>query len=163
MREPSLKKRFVLQPTGRKKAEVVLVGQDGIAGRRQIVIGVESEVFGEYPDGTPFHGIKLPGGTDNQVIRPDGTTEMLAQYGIRLDDGTSFFVENRGFRKVPPEYVETVLQGNIIDGSLQYFVTTPKFEIYDPSLKWLYDRMWIAVGNRTEHGSIITFYSVELS
>lgn len=163
MREPSLKKRFVLKPTGRKKAEVIFQGQDNISGRRQIVAGVESEVFGEFPDGTPFHGIKIPGGIDNQVIRMDGTTEMLAQYGIRLDSGAAFFVENRGIRKVPPEYVEKVLRGELVDGSLQYFVTTPKFEVYDPSLNWLNDRLYIAVGNRTEHGSIITYYSVELS
>ena len=63
----------------------VVVGQDEISGRRQLIPILSGTLEGET-----MHGEVLPGGVDSQVIRPDGICELSARYGVKLDDGSSF-------------------------------------------------------------------------
>ena len=126
---PSLKHSFLVKVVAEKP---VVIGQDNIAGRRQLIPCPTGEFFGD--DGT--HGTVI-GCVDSQVIRPNGKCELSARYGIRLDDGRSFYIENNGFRSVPKEYAERVLNGEFVDPSLYYFATVPTFEIYDDSLNVL--------------------------
>ena len=62
---PSLKLAFEISV---KVDTPIVVGQDNIAGRRQLIPILSGELTG---DG--IHGTVLPGGIDSQVIRPDGT------------------------------------------------------------------------------------------
>ncbi|MBK8631830.1 MAG: DUF3237 domain-containing protein [Sphingomonadales bacterium] len=43
-------------------------------------------------------GVILPGGTDWQSIRPDGTTEIEARYLLELSDGARVELQSRGLR-----------------------------------------------------------------
>lgn len=134
----------------------ILVGQDDIVGRRQLIPIISGELIGK-----DIHGIVLPGGVDSQIIRPDGTCDLSARYGIKLDDGTGFYIENIGIRTVPNEYIELVKKGEFIDPSLYYFCTTPKFEVYNEELKWLTQSIFICKATRLPNSVILKFYSIK--
>lgn len=148
-----MKKRFTIVV---KVGEPIVVGQDGIAGRRQLIPILSGELTG---DG--LHGVVLPGGVDSQVIRPSGVCELSARYGVRMDDGSSFYIENNGIRTVPQEYVSTVLQGGFIDPKLYYFCTTPAFEVYSPGLCWLTERIFVCSATRMPDSVHLDYYSIE--
>lgn len=134
----------------------ILVGQDDIVGRRQLIPIISGELIGK-----DIHGIILPGGVDSQIIRPNGICDLSARYAVKLDDGTSFYIENSGIRTVPSEYIELVKNGEFIDPSLYYFCTTPKFEVYSQELKWLTQSIFTCVATRLPDSVILKFYSIK--
>lgn len=139
----------------------IVVGQDSKNGRRQLIYCPSGTIEGIDIDGHPISGKVLPGCVDSQVIRPDGKCELSARYGIKLDDGRSFYVENNGMRTVPEEYVETVLNGEFVDPALYYFATTPSFEAYDESLRWLERYVFVCKAVRKPDAVEISYYIVE--
>lgn len=134
----------------------IVVGQDDIVGRRQLIPIISGELTGN-----DIHGIVLPGGVDSQIIRPNGICELSARYAVRLDDGNSFYIENNGIRTVPSEYIEIVKNGEFIDPSLYYFCTTPKFEVYGEELKWLTQSIFTCIATRLTDSVILKFYSIK--
>lgn len=151
--QPYLKKVFTISVT---VDTPIVVGQDERAGRRQLIPVLGGELCGEG-----IHGTVLPGGVDSQVIRPNGRCELSARYGVRLDDGSSFYVENNGIRTVPPEYAGEVLQGKFVDPSLYYFCTKPSFEVYDRRLDWMLDKLFICCATRLPDQVLLDYFTVE--
>ena len=139
----------------------IVVGQDNKNGRRQLIPITGGKVTGLDIDGNPIEGICLPGGVDSQVIRPDGKCELSARYAIKLNDGRSFYIQNDGIRTVPKEYVSKVVNGEFIDPSLYYFATTPKFEAYDDTLRFLEERVFVCKAKRNPDTVEISYYVVE--
>ena len=111
--------------------------------------------------GPDFHGRILSAGIDHQLIREDGTAEINASYGFRLDDGRSLYIHVEGIRTVPPEKAEDVKQGKPVDPKLFYYVTTPKIEVYDESLAWMTRKIFVCEGTRLPDAVLLTYYSVE--
>lgn len=144
-----------------KVEKPIVVGQDNRNGRRQLIPIISGVVEGVDLNGNPLKGIVPPGGVDSQVIRPDGKCELSARYGVILDDGRGFYIENNGIRTVPDEYVEKVVNGEFIDPSLYYFATTPFFEAYDDSLRWLEKYVFICKAVRTPDEVVIHYYIIE--
>ena len=150
----SLKKQFEVRLTG---TSLALVGQDyENSGRRQLVPCPEGEIIG--PD---FHGHIMPAGIDHQLVRADGVTEINAAYGFELDDGRKLYIHVEGIRTVPKDLVETVKSGGAVDPKLFYYVTTPKFEVYDESLKWMTEKIFVCDGTRLPDAVLLTYYTVE--
>jgi hypothetical protein len=154
--EPKLVKAFEINATVGKPS---FIGQDGRAGRRQLISITGGELVGAA---LPFSGKVLPDGVDSQVVRPNGRAELSARYGVRLDDGRSFYIQNDGIRTVPPEHVQTVLSGGIAPAEVYYCVTKPEFEIYDESLSILKDRLFIVNATRYPDSIKLEYYMVEL-
>jgi len=154
--EPKLVKAFVIKA---KVDKPVLIGQDGRVGRRQLIAINGGELIGAE---LPINGTILPDGVDSQVVRPDGRAELSARYGVRLDDGRSFYIQNDGIRTVPPEYVETVLSGGIAPSEVYYCCTKPEFEIYDESLGILKNRLFICCAIRYPDSIQLDYYMVEI-
>lgn len=138
----------------------VVIGQDGINGRRQLIPITAGELSGVDIYGNPMRGTVLPGGVDSQVIRPDGKCELSARYGVKLEDGRSFYIENNGIRTVPGEYVQQVLSGGFVDPSLYYFATTPHFEVYHDSLRWMENYIFVCKAIRTPTAVELHYYIV---
>ena len=151
--EPKLKKLFTVSVT---VDPPIVVGQDDKVGRRQLI-----PITGGTVEGEGYHGVVLPGGVDSQIIRPNGRCDLSARYGVRLDDGTSFYVENNGVRSVPPEYTETVVNGGFIDPSLYYFCTKPEIEVYDPRLNWMVEKVLLCSARRLPDQVLIDYYLLE--
>ena len=119
------------------------------------------ELKGTDLQGNPIHGRILPGGVDSQVIRPDGKCELSARYGVCLDDGSSFYVENNGIRTVPADYVKAVLGGRFIDPSLYYFATMPTFEVYAEKLRWMENYIFACKAIRTSTEVVLHYYVID--
>jgi len=134
----------------------ILVGQDDIVGRRQLIPITGGELIGK-----DIHGIVLPGGVDSQIIRPDGKCDLSARYAVKLDDDTSFYIENNGLRTVPTEYVNLVKNGEFVDPSLYYFCTTPTFEVYDEKLQWLTQYVFTCTATRLPDSVLLKFYLIK--
>lgn len=152
--EPKLVKAFEIRCSVGKPS---FIGQDDKSGRRQLIAITGGEIIGYE---LPFNGTVLPDGVDSQVVRPNGRAELSARYGVRLDDGRSFYIQNDGIRTVPPEYVETVLSGGIAPSEVYYCVTKPEFEIYDDSLSILKDRLFIVNATRYPDSISLEYYMV---
>ena len=144
-----------------KVAVPIVVGQDDVNGRRQLIPITSGVLEGADIYGNPIKGEALPGGVDSQVIRPDGKCELSARYGIKLDDGRSFYIQNDGIRTVPDEYVEKVLQGEFIDPSLYYFTTVPKFETFHDSLRWMEKFIFACKAVRTPDEVELHYYVLD--
>ena len=67
-------------------------------GLRRIVPMLSGEITGPL-----LNGKLLPGGTDYQVWRSDGITEIHARYVIETASGARIYVEASGLRRAPPE------------------------------------------------------------
>lgn len=133
----------------------VVIGQDDKHGRRQLITIAEGVVKGRLT------GRILPGGVDSQIIRPDGFTELIARYGLILDDGESVYINNSGIRRVDPLYAEKVARGEIVDPRYVYFVTTPRFETYSDKYKWLERSIFICYALRLPARVVLKFYEVK--
>lgn len=139
-----------------KVDKAILVGQDDIVGRRQLIPILSGEL-----KGADMHGEVLPGGVDSQIIRPNGKCDLSARYAVKLDNGMSFYIENNGFRTVPKEYVEIVKNGGFVDSSLYYFCTTPSFEVYNEELRWLSETAFVCKAERLTDSVILKFFKVK--
>lgn len=153
--EPKLIKAFEIRC---KVGKPIFIGQDGKAGRRQLIAITGGEIVGFA---LPYSGKVLDGGVDSQVVQPDGRAELSARYGVRLDDGRSFYIQNDGIRTVAPEHVQTVLSGGIAPAESYYCATRPEFEIYDESLQVLRNRLFICYATRLPDLVILEYYMVE--
>ena len=132
----------------------VVVGQDGINGRRQLIPINDGVVSGK------LNGSILPGGVDSQIIRPNGFTELSARYALRLDDGCTVYIENNGIRRVDAAYAAEVASGRIVDPKYVYFATVPKFEVYDEALRWLEQSVFICYAARLPDRVLLRYYQV---
>ena len=141
-----------------KTAKPVLVGQDLENGRRQLIQILSGEVSGVDINGAPLHGTMLPGGIDSQIIRPNGRCDISARYGVRLDDGRTFYLENEGMRTVPAEYAKTVFDGGSAPADLCNFTTVTRFEVYDESLRWMENHVFLCKGRREPENVMIRFF-----
>ena len=133
----------------------IVVGQDDLIGRRQLIPILSGEV-----NGNGFKGRVLPGGVDSQIIRPDGKCELSARYAIQLDDGAAIYIENNGIRTVPEKYVEDVKAGRFVDPHAYYFRTIPTFESYHEKYKWMMNRIFVCYASRLPKNIILKFYKV---
>ncbi len=152
--EPKLIKAFEIRATVDKP---ILIGQDDKAGRRQLINIIGGEVIGA---GLPYNGTVLPGGVDSQVVRPNGRAELSARYGVKLNDGRSFYIQNDGIRTVPPEHIQTVLSGGIAPADVYYCVTRPEFEIYDDGLDDLKNHVFVVNATRYQDSILLEYYMV---
>lgn len=133
----------------------IVVGQDDLVGRRQLIPILAGKVSGNN-----FNGIVLPGGIDSQIVRPDGKCELSARYAIQLDNGATIYIENNGIRTVPNKYVDDVKAGKFVDPNVYYFRTVPIFETYDTKYKWMMDCIFVCYATRLPEHVLLKFYKV---
>ena len=120
----------------------IVVGDLGF-GVRRIVPILGGAVHGEKVSGRIF-----PCGADFQVIRPNGLTELEAKYGFETDDGAVIYIENLGIRFGPKHLLDRIANGEVVDPSLIYFRSVPRFETGAANYRWLMENLFIGVGAR---------------
>jgi hypothetical protein len=138
---PQLSTRYVF-------SLVITIGAPIVAGDlgygvRRIIPILGGTVRGETINGTIF-----PCGADFQIIRPNGFTELEAKYGFATDDGAVIYVENVGMRFGPKPLLDRIANGEVVDPSLIYFRSVPKFETGSAKYRWLMENLFIGVGAR---------------
>jgi len=124
-------------------------------GHRRIIDIVGGEVAGPRLDGKI-----LPGGADWQIVRPDGTIEVVARYTIRSTSGAMIYVQNEGLRVASPEILARMSKGELVPFDSYHFRTAPRFETAEPSLKWLERATFVGVAARTPDRIAIGFHEV---
>jgi hypothetical protein len=108
--------------------------------------------------GPKVHGKILDGGTDFQLIRPDGVAELQARYVIQTNSGEMIYAENNAVRHGSPEAMEKLKCGEPVDPSEIYFRGAMRFETAAPGLAWLTRHIFIAAGRRfPKHVEIAVF------
>ena len=124
-------------------------------GHRRIV-----DILGGEVAGPRLSGEILPGGADWQVVRPDGTIEVVARYTIRSSDGALVYVQNDGLRVAAPEIVARMSRGEAVPIDSYHFRTAPRFETAAPELKWLERATFVGIAARTPDRVAIGFHEV---
>jgi len=124
-------------------------------GHRRII-----DILGGEVHGPRLTGEILPGGADWQIVRPDGTIEVVARYTIRSSEGASIYVQNEGLRVASPEILARMSRGELVPFDSYHFRTAPRFETAEPSLKWLERATFVGVAARTPDRVAIGFHEV---
>ena len=129
-------------------------------GHRRII-----DILGGEVHGPRLSGEILPGGADWQIVRSDGTIEVVARYTIRADMGRSdkgalVYVQNDGLRVASPEILARMSKGELVPVGSYHFRTAPRFETAEPRLKWLERATFIGVASRTPDRVAIGFHQV---
>jgi hypothetical protein len=124
-------------------------------GHRRII-----DILGGEVHGPRLEGEILPGGADWQIVRPDGTIEVVARYTIRSATGAQVYVQNEGLRVASPEILARMSKGELVPAGSYHFRTTPRFETADPALKWLERATFVGVAARTPDRVAIGFHEV---
>lgn len=145
--------RFVLEAT-------VLIGtpldqglQDGV--RRRIV-----PITGGRFAGPHLSGEVLPGGADWQSIRGDGTTDVHARYTLRADDGAVIDIDNPGIRRGPVAVLRRIAAGEVVDPSLYYFRTTPRFTTPPGPHAWLAEGVFVGTAARYRDHVVVRVFAL---
>jgi hypothetical protein len=110
--------------------------------------------------GPRIRGKVLPGGADYQIMRADGITDLHARYLIETGDRQLIYVENSGVRYGPPQLMEKLRRGEVVDPALIYFRTTPRFETGAPGCEWLMRNLFLCSGARFPDRVEMRFFQV---
>ena len=124
-------------------------------GHRRIV-----DILGGTAEGPKFQGEILPGGADWQIVRPDGTIEVVARYTIRSTSGSLVYVQNDGLRVASPEILARMSKGEPVPFDSYRFRTAPRYETSDPQLKGMETSTFVGVAARTPDRVVIGFHEV---
>jgi uncharacterized protein DUF3237 len=124
-------------------------------GHRRII-----DILGGEVAGPMLEGEILPGGADWQIVRPDGTIEVVARYTIRARSGGLVYVQNEGLRVASPEILARMSKGELVPFDSYHFRTAPRFETADLALKGLERATFVGVAARTPDRVVIGFHEV---
>jgi hypothetical protein len=124
-------------------------------GHRRVI-----DILGGEVQGPRLEGEVLPGGADWQIVRPDGTIEVVARYTIKSRSGATIYVQNEGLRVASPEVLARMSKGERVPVGSYHFRTAPRFETAEPSLKWLERATFVGVAARTPDRVAIGFHEV---
>ena len=127
----------------------------GPTGERRIV-----PILGGRVTGPRLEGEILPGGADFQLIRPDGVTEIVARYALKLTDGALVYVVNRGIRHAAPDDMARLLRGEAVPPERVYFRTAPVFETAAPDYAWLHRSLFVGFGERQPASVLVRIFEV---
>jgi len=148
---PALRFAFAVQA---RVAPIQDLGQTA-RGHRRII-----DILGGEVHGPRLAGEILPGGADWQIVRPDGTIEVVARYTIRSHSGALVYVRNEGLRVASPEILARMSKGELVPYDSYPFRTAPRFETAEPSLKWLERSTFVGVAARMPDRVAIGFHEV---
>jgi len=105
-------------------------------------------IGGTFEGRDGLRGIVLPGGTDWQRVRPDGSLELDAHYALRTDDGAGIEVHSTGVRRADAEVLRRLNAGDDVDPEEYYFRTHIRLRTSAPALAHLDGLVGISTGRR---------------
>lgn len=125
-------------------------------GNRRVI-----NITGGTVTGPKINGKVLAGGADWQIVREDGTADLMAKYSLMTDDGVIILVENTGIRTAPKEVLARLAKGEDVNPSEYYMRTSAKMEVKAGSkYDWLNKAVIISTGMRKANSVVIHFYRV---
>jgi hypothetical protein len=124
-------------------------------GERRVI-----DITGGRVHGARLNGRILPCGTDRQIIRTDGVTDLVARYSIETDAGGLILVNSDGMRHGPPEVLAAIARGEQVSPDSYYFRAAMRFETADPACAWLNRIIGLATGTREQQRVLLEVYEV---
>jgi len=124
-------------------------------GERRVI-----DILGGRVHGPRLNGRIRPGGTDRQIIRADGVTDLQARYTIETDAAGLILVNSDGLRHGPPEVLAAIARGEAVSPLMYYFRTVMRFETSDPTSAWLNNIIALATGTRERQRVLLDVYEV---
>lgn len=97
-----------------------------------------------------LRGVVLPGGSDWQRARTDGSLEIEAHYALRTDDG-GIEVHSSGIRRASSDVLTRLAAGAAVHPDEYYFRTHIRLEAAGPGLAHLDGLLGVATGQREPH------------
>jgi len=125
------------------------------SGMRRVI-----EITGGWFDGPNMSGEVLPGGSDWQLVRPDGVVSLESRYMLRTGDGALVFVQNRGVRVADEAVNAAIDRGEDVDPARYRFRMTPTFETGAPEYAWLNSVVAVASAARRPRRAEIAVFEV---
>jgi hypothetical protein len=132
----------------------VAVGR-AAGGERRLV-----PILGGRVVGPRLTGSVVAGGSDVQVVRPDGVVEIDSRYVVELDGGGRVFVHDAGVRHAPPSVAAALARGEAVDPALVYSRTRVTFETDAPQHAWLTRDLFVGSGVRAGDHVHLAFHRV---
>lgn len=111
-----------------------------LSGAERRIISIVSGTV----SGPGFTGAILPGGSDMQVVRADGTIELTARYAADVGPHGKLLIENTGIRRAAAAGEES---------TQPYFRGVMRFSAPSGSLEWLNNSIFVSTGYR-EGGTV---------
>lgn len=127
------------------------------SGEARVVPFVRGTFTGPALD---LYGVLLPGGTDWQLVRPDGVLEIRAHYMLQTDRDEVIEVVSNGLRAASPEVLERIAAGEVVAPSEYYFRTAVRIRSGASRLAELNQRLFIGIGERTARNATVTIRQV---
>jgi hypothetical protein len=137
-------------------APVWELGQTSDLGKRRII-----PITGGEFEGPNFKGKILNNGADWQVLTKDGLAIIDTRYLLQTDDGALVYLQTKGYRYGPPEVMEKVAKGEVVDASLYYFRVYMQFETSSPKYDWLNRAMAIGFAMRLGQAVVYDAYLIK--
>ena len=130
------------------------------------VIGDVAGAFrriGVMPGGT-FHGSRLsgtvlPGGSDWQTVRSDGSTLLDVKLALQTIDGALIGMSYKGIRRGPADVMDRLGKGEDVDPATYYFRTTVTFETASHHA-WLNGIVAAGIGYRAPTGVTYSIFEI---
>jgi len=154
---PEVLKRVRTQPLFVMRLDVrklLIVGATPGAYRR---IGV---VPGGSFEGERLSGDVLDGGSDWQTVRNDGTTTLNVRLVLKTKDDALICMTYQGVRHGPPDVVERIEKGEVVDPTSYYFRINPLFETPTAKYDWINRVVGVGIGHRSPDGPIYSVFEV---
>lgn len=110
--------------------------------------------------GDRLSGILQSGGSDFQLLRPDGVAELDVRVTLLTDDGIALQLKGHGIRHTTPEVLARIMAGAEVEPSEYYFREALFFEAPSGKYAWLNRILAIAKGGRRKSEVFIDAYEV---
>ena len=117
-------------------------------------------VFGGAFEGERMSGEVLDGGSDWQTVRSDGTTALDVRLILKTSDDALISMAYRGMRHGPPDIVERIEKGEVVDPTTHYFRIAPLFETAAPKHDWINRIIAVGIGHRRADGPVSSVFEV---
>jgi len=134
---------------------IIDLGATGLGTRRAIPLA-----SGTFRGRDGLSGSVAPGGIDWQLVRADGVIEIDAHYVLVTDAGASIEVRSIGLRQAPQDVLDRIQAGAPVDPSEYYFRTHVRLLTADHALRWLNDRLFVAMGERRRSSVQISVFEL---
>ena len=119
------------------------VTPEGPYGTRRFI-----PVTGGSFSGERMTGLILPGGSDCQLIRPDGVAELDVRVTLQTHDGAIVLMRGLGLRHGSAEVMQRMAAGEDVAASEYYFRESMLFEAPKGPYEWLNKLIAIGRGQR---------------
>ncbi len=109
-------------------------------------------ITGGSLEGPSVCGKILPSGADWLLVRPDGVVELDIRAAGRLEDGALLYATERGYLRAPPEVMERIARGDLMDPGAYAFRVVVSYETASPRYAWLNGTIGYGIGTLRKGG-----------